>query len=231
MLGGRRAFQGDSSADLMSAILNQDLPELSASNREISPVLDHIVHHGMEKDPQQRFQSAGDIAFQLNELSGIRTSAANQAIADEPHVAKTFRPWWTLLAAAAVALALLLIATWFLARCTAHPAPPSFQQLSFQQGYLDSARFLPEGQSFISPSRWGSDSIMALNTGRTDSQGFRSLGIAADSIASVSRSGELLVLENLRSLGPGYARAGTLATLALGGGAPRPVLDSIQFAN
>jgi serine/threonine protein kinase len=155
MLGGRRAFQGDSSADLMSAILNQDPPELSATNREISPVLDHIVHHCMEKDPQQRFQSAGDIAFQLNELSGIRTSAANQAISDESHATKTFRPSWTLLAAAAVALALLLIATWFLARSTARPAPPTFQQLSFQQGYLDSARFLPDGQGFISVSRDG----------------------------------------------------------------------------
>jgi Tol biopolymer transport system component len=231
MLGGRRAFQGDSSADLMSAILNQDPPELSASNRDISPVLDHIVHHCMEKDSQQRFQSAGDIAFQLNELSGIRTSAANQAIADEPHAAKTFRPSWTLLAAAAAVLALLLIATWILARSTAHPAPPTFQQLTFQQGYVDSARFLPDGQSFVSASRWGSDSVMGLYTGRTDTQGLRSLGIVVSSIASVSPSGELLVLENLNSIGPGYVRAGTLARLSLGGGAPRPVLDSVQYAD
>ena len=76
MLSGRRAFHGDSAADLMSAILHQDPPELTSTNHEISPALDHIVHHCIEKDPQQRFQSAGDIAFQLSEMTGVRSSTS-----------------------------------------------------------------------------------------------------------------------------------------------------------
>src|SRR5580658_576471 len=80
MLAGRRAFRGDSAADLMSAILKEEPPELNATNQEISPALDHIVHHCMEKDPQQRFQSVGDIAFQLSEMSGMRTSSGVAAI-------------------------------------------------------------------------------------------------------------------------------------------------------
>ncbi|MFZ3215532.1 MAG: protein kinase [Candidatus Acidiferrales bacterium] len=230
MLAGRRAFQGESSADLMSAILNHEPPEISATNREISPVLDRVVHHCMEKDPQQRFQSAGDIAFQLNELSGMRTSAESPAL-DAAAVPKKSRPLWVLATAGGVVLAALLAATWFLARATAHFEPPRFVQLSFQQGYVDSARFLPDGQSFICAARWGLDSTLALYTGRIDSQGLRPMAIAADVIASVSPSGQLLIVQNMHSIGPGYVRTGTLARVPLGGGAPRPVLDSVQYAD
>ena len=229
MLSGKRAFRGETPADLMSAILNHEPPELTASNQEISPAVDHVVHHCMEKDPQQRFQSAGDIAFQLGELSGVRTSSGARAVTsgDTSKSART----WMLAGIAVIVLALLLAGTWFVARATARHQPPKFSQLSFQQGYVDSGRFLPDGQSFIMASRWGSDSDLALYTGRLDSQGLRPLGVVADSLVSVSPNGELLVVQNLRSIGPGYVRAGTLARLALGGGAPRPVLDSVQYAD
>ena len=155
---GHRAFQGHTAADLMSAILNHEPPELTATNREISPALDHIVHHCMEKDPQQRFQSAGDIAFQLNELSGMRSSTATRAVVRvkcRPNSCGRGRSR----ALATTALALLFAATWFLARWDGRiTEPPSFVQLTFQQGYVDSARFLPDGQSIICASRWGSDS-------------------------------------------------------------------------
>ncbi|MGA2846465.1 MAG: protein kinase [Candidatus Acidiferrales bacterium] len=229
MLAGRRAFQGDTPADLMSAILHHEPPELTAANQEISPALDRIVHHCMEKDAQQRFQSAGDIAFQLGEMSGLRSSTGTKALA-ETSAERKLRPWM-LAAIGAVALALLLAGTWFLARSTAHHDPPTYSQLTFQQGYVTSGLFLPNGQGFICASRWGSDSAFGLYTGQTDSQGLRSLGVAADTIASVSSTGELLVTQNLQSIGPGYVRVGTLARLALGGGAPRPVLDSVQYAD
>lgn len=229
MLSGKRAFRGETPADLMSAILNHEPPELTATNQEISPALDHVVHHCMEKDPQQRFQSAGDIAFQLGELSGIKTSSGAQAVTLSD--ASKSRRTWLLAGGGVVALTLLIAGTWFLARATLHLDPPKFSQLSFQQGYVHSGRFLPDGQSFITASRWGSESDLGLYTGRLDSQGLRPLGAVVDSILSVSPSGELLVVQNLKSVGPGYVRVGTLARLALGGSAPRPVLDSVQYAD
>jgi eukaryotic-like serine/threonine-protein kinase len=230
MLAGRRAFKGDSSADVMSAILKEEPPELTAINQEISPAVGRVVHHCMEKDPQQRFQSAGDIAFQLGELSGVRTSTTTPALA-EPHATAETSRSWIIAAIGATALALLLAGTWFLGHASARYKPANFEQLTFQQGFVDSARFLPDGQSFISASRWASDSHLALYTGRLDSQGLRPLGVLADSIASVSPAGELLVIQNLKSVGPGYVREGTLARVGLGGGAPRPVLDSVQYAD
>jgi WD40 repeat protein len=229
MLAGRRAFQGDTAADLMSAILHHEPPEVSSTNHEISPTLDRIVHHCMEKDAQQRFQSAGDIAFQIGELSGLRSSTATRAIT-EAGATKKIQPWM-LAAIGALALVLLLVATWFLARATARTTPPKFTQLTFQQGYVESARFLPNGQGFVCVSRWGSDTALGLYTGQIDSPGLRSLGVQADSLVSVSSGGELLVIQNFQAIGPGYARVGTLARLPLGGGAPRPVLDSVHYAD
>jgi eukaryotic-like serine/threonine-protein kinase len=229
MLAGRRAFQGDTPADLMSAILHHEPPELTATSQEISPALDHIVHHCMEKDAQQRFQSAGDIAFQLGEMSGLRSSTGTKALA-ETGAAKKLKPWM-LATIGAAALVLLLAATWFLARATARTAPPKFTQLTFQQGYVESARFLPNGQGFVCVSRWGSDTALGLYTGQIDSPGLRSLGVQADSLVSVSSGGELLVIQNFQAVGPGYARVGTLARLPVGGGAPRPMLDSVHYAD
>ena len=229
MLAGRRAFHGESTADVMSAILNHEPPELTATNREISPTLDRIVHHCMEKTPQQRFQSAGDIAFQLSELSGIRSSSSVPALIDGSPTHPARR--WLLPALAALLLAFLLAGTWFLARAGTHRDPPKFVQLTFQQGSVDSARFLSDGQSIVSASRWGSDTAMSLYTARLDSQGMRPLGVTADALASVSSTGELLVIQNLRNVGPGYVRGGTLARLPVGGGAPRPILDNVHYAD
>jgi eukaryotic-like serine/threonine-protein kinase len=69
MLSGKRAFHGDTAAVTMSSILTKDPPELSATNRDVSPGLDRVVRHCLEKDPERRFHSAHDLAFGLEALS------------------------------------------------------------------------------------------------------------------------------------------------------------------
>jgi serine/threonine protein kinase/tetratricopeptide (TPR) repeat protein len=69
MLTGRRAFQGQSAADTMSAILKEDPPALMALNPGVSPALERVVRHCFEKDPTVRFQSARDLAFDLQAIS------------------------------------------------------------------------------------------------------------------------------------------------------------------
>jgi len=54
MLSGQRAFKGDSAADTMSAILKEDPPDLSVTNQNVSPGLERIVRHCLEKNPEQR---------------------------------------------------------------------------------------------------------------------------------------------------------------------------------
>jgi len=74
MLSGKRAFHGDSSADTMSSILKEDPPDLAETNRNVSPALERIVRHCLEKNPEQRFQSAQDVAFALESLNGVSSS-------------------------------------------------------------------------------------------------------------------------------------------------------------
>ncbi len=82
MLSGKRAFHGDTTADTISAVLREEPPDLSATGRDVPPILERIVRHCLEKDPSARFQSARDIAFDLESLSTI-SSAAVPAVAAE----------------------------------------------------------------------------------------------------------------------------------------------------
>ncbi len=81
MLAGKRAFQKPTSADTMSAILNEDPPAISQGTTDISPALQRVVHRCLEKNPEQRFQSASDLAFALEALldSGAPAQSATAA--------------------------------------------------------------------------------------------------------------------------------------------------------
>jgi TolB-like protein/Flp pilus assembly protein TadD len=76
MLSGRRAFQRDTAAETMTAILKDDPPALAESGRVLPPDLDRIVRHCLEKNPDKRFQSARDLAFDLRAVGGRVTGAA-----------------------------------------------------------------------------------------------------------------------------------------------------------
>src|SRR5438552_14707397 len=84
LIAGKRAFRGETSADTMSAILKEETPELSETGRNIPAGLERIVRHCLEKNPAQRFHSAGDLAFDLESLTEIsatsRKSGAQAAV-------------------------------------------------------------------------------------------------------------------------------------------------------
>src|ERR1700716_1688466 len=69
LLSGKKAFKRDTKAETTAAILMKEPPELSEAGRNVSPALDRIVKHCLEKDRESRFQSARDIAFSLSEQS------------------------------------------------------------------------------------------------------------------------------------------------------------------
>jgi Tol biopolymer transport system component len=99
MLTGRRAFRGDSGVETMSAILREEPPDPVGP---IPPALSQIVRHCLEKRPEDRFQSARDLAFALESLSSTASStAAAPALAARPRSPRSL-PW--IAAAAALAL-------------------------------------------------------------------------------------------------------------------------------
>ena len=79
LLSGRKAFKRDTASDTIAAVLKEDPPELTQSGRNISPALDHIVRHCLEKDRDNRFGTAKDVAFALSEASDVTTTVTSGA--------------------------------------------------------------------------------------------------------------------------------------------------------
>src|SRR5260221_707248 len=71
MLTGRQPFRGDSPIETLNAILKDDPPDVAEVNPRIPMAIDRVVRHCLEKNPEERFQSARDIAFDLGALSGL----------------------------------------------------------------------------------------------------------------------------------------------------------------
>ena len=79
ILSGRRAFHRESAADTISAILKEHPPDLSETNQRVSPALERLVNHCLEKNPQERFHSASDLAFALEAISSA-SPVSNQTM-------------------------------------------------------------------------------------------------------------------------------------------------------
>jgi Tol biopolymer transport system component len=109
----------------MSAILKEDPPELSETNQRISPALERLVNHCLEKNPEGRFHSASDLAFALEALSGSG-AVANATTTGRSLVHSSFRmrkwlPW--MFAAAGFLLAAIIIAWTYFHRQPTDAAP------------------------------------------------------------------------------------------------------------
>jgi tetratricopeptide (TPR) repeat protein len=106
MLAGKRAFQKATSADTMSAILNEDPPRISQVTTNIPAAMQRVMHRCLEKNPEQRFQSASDLAFALDALSDSGESAQPARAAKGANGAG--KPWKVIVPAAVAALAFLV---------------------------------------------------------------------------------------------------------------------------
>jgi serine/threonine-protein kinase len=80
MLSGVRAFRGGSTAETISSILREDPPDISATNRSVSPALERIVRRCLEKNPEERFHSAGDLAFAIEAISATSGQTGSDAM-------------------------------------------------------------------------------------------------------------------------------------------------------
>jgi len=110
MLAGKRAFQKPTSADTMSAILNEDPPGIFQATGNIPQALQRVVHRCLEKTPEQRFQSASDLAFALDALSNSAGSAHSATVSGSATGAGKH---WKVIVPAAVTLLVLLVGVYF----------------------------------------------------------------------------------------------------------------------
>ncbi len=111
MLTGKKAFHGNTAADTMSAILHKDPPEITQITSGISPPLVRIVQHCLEKNPEQRFQSASDVAFDLQSLSGISETTAQEAVLAHRRILPLYL--WKILAMTGIMAAIIFFILYY----------------------------------------------------------------------------------------------------------------------
>src|SRR5580704_5644317 len=227
MLSGKRAFHGDSPVDTMSALLKEDPTDLTETNRNVSPALERIVRHCLEKNPAERFQSARDVAFNLGALTDISTSTRGsvRAIPEEPSLRRWLLP---------LLGGVFLLASWGVVYKLAHRGAatatnPTFHEVTFRNGTIWAARFAPDGQTIVYGAAWEGQPQEIFST-RFDSTDSRPVGLPSAQVLSISSKGEMAI-----SLHPtntrAFAQSGTLARAPLAGGAPREVVDQVLWAD
>jgi eukaryotic-like serine/threonine-protein kinase len=223
MLTGKRAFAGETTADTLSAILHRDPPEIVSAEGPISPGLERVVRRCLEKDPEERFQSARDLAFALEALSG--TSGVGVA-APEP---QPRRARWVK-AGAAVASAAALAGLGLLAGRARWQRPlPTITQLTYEHGMMGEARFAPDGRTVVYSALWDGKPSEVFQLRLEDLEP-RPLGLVNARLLSVSSTAELAILQG-RPGDSGGMGVGTLARVPLSGGVARPVLENVVSAD
>src|SRR5215471_2893323 len=227
MITGRRAFQEESLAETMSAIVKEEPPDMAESNPNISPSLERIVRRCLEKKPDRRFQSASDLGFALESLSTPTSSSGSSLNVVSTEVTTTASPHvWKMLAVAAVIAAVVIgLGAFIVGKHVGTSPPPTYQRLSFSRGTIRSARFAPDDQTVVYSARWNGDplDVFTVRAGKAES---RSLNMENSLVLAISSSNEMTVLRNLQG-----RNIGTLARVPVDGGTPRDILEDIQDAD
>jgi dipeptidyl aminopeptidase/acylaminoacyl peptidase len=224
MLSGGRAFRGETSVETMNAILKEDPPELTETDRSVPPAMERIVRHCLEKSPDERFQSARDVAFNLQSLSGSTSQAAAVAPVKQ-WAARVNR------IAAIAALSLGALAAVFWAGRSLRPdSSLSFKPLTFRRGTVTAARFAPDGQNVIYSAAWEGSPHPELFATRIDGVASRALDVNDADLLAISPQGEMALLQHWRRT-IAWQRTGMLARMPLSGGAAKEMLDGVQDAD
>jgi len=217
MVAGLRAFHGGSSVETMNAILKEDPAPIPGN---VPPAIERVIRRCLEKAPEERFQSARDLAFALDALAAPSYGSAKEVALTAPE--KGLRYKTLLLAAGALALGAIGVFAGFKLRA---PLNPAFHQLIFGRGFIETARFTPDGQNVVYGASFNGKPFEIFTTG-LDGLESRSLGLPSANVLGIGSNGQMAV-----SLGMhhtfNWMITGTLGEVSLTGGAPRPLLENV----
>jgi len=223
MLTGKRAFAGETQVDTMTAILKEDPEEMSLQGQDIPIAFDQVVRHCLEKEPENRFQSARDLAFALSTLSDVTTGKQILPFRS----GAPLRRWFSRIT---VAVLLAAVAV-YLGTVLRPAASPEFHRVTFERGTVYSARFTPDGRTVVYGASWNGRPLRIYST-IPDSLLARPLeALTSSYLLGLSRSNELALILRGR---PGTRldfEGGVLARSPMIGGTPREILEDVPWAD
>lgn len=228
MITCKRAFQGPTSVETMHAILHDEPGELESSATSaasLPPSLGVIIRRCLEKRPDDRFQSAADLAFALRSVSPSSFSGSQTALAPVGPARSAKRWIWPL--AVVLAAGVIFGAGFYLRDRTINRDPPRFQRITFRTGLVSNAQFTGDGRNIIYSAKWdgGPARVYFATPGTPDS---RDLELPNNSLlASVSANDQIAFF-----MGPYLPDgSGTLSRSAINGGQMRPWLNGVFSAD
>jgi Tol biopolymer transport system component len=225
MLSGARAFRSDTAAETMTAVLKDDPPEWPDPGHLVPFALERIVRRCLEKNPEQRFQSAEDLAFALEALSGTSHATASQQA-----LGAARSKLWAVVSIATVAVIAVTIMA-YLAGTRSRAEPARFERVTFQRGYIKGARFAPDGQNVIYSAAWEGRPYDVFST-RIGAHNARSLDLKNALVVGISAAGDVAVLTNVRRVRTtSWIHFGTLARAPAYGGTAREIMEAVWDAD
>jgi eukaryotic-like serine/threonine-protein kinase len=241
MATGVLPFRGETSAVITEAILNRTPTAANRLNPELPPKLEETISKALEKDREMRCQTAAEMRADLRRIkrsidssrTGVSTEESAPVAASGTKTAQIAvtgkRSVWPLLAGCVL---LALAAGLYAGKqifSSVPPPPPTYRQLTFRRGSIRSARFAPDGQTILYSAAWQGTPVDVF-TARPEAPEARSMGLSRTQLVSVSSASEMAVLLNSKAIGT-WVNMGTLARAPLVGGAPREVLEHVQWAD
>ncbi len=242
MSTGGLAFPGSSSGVISEAILNRTPAPPSVANPAIPPKLEEVIFKAIEKEREFRYQTAAELRGDLKRIkrsldtSRVRAGTATIAAMGTPvtpvveTAASRGRVPVTVLAAAAIALIAGVAAGKFLwQRSPVQATLPVYHPLTFRRGMVHAARFAPDGKTIIYSAAWEGKSLQLFTT-RPESPESHELEPAGADVLAVSASGEMALSLRSHPIAQ-FLYSGTLARVPLVGGAPREIMDNVEWAD
>ncbi|MGA8214755.1 MAG: WD40 repeat domain-containing serine/threonine protein kinase [Candidatus Sulfotelmatobacter sp.] len=222
MLTGRRAFRGETEVDTITAVLKEDPPIVNLEQSGVPVSFQQIVRHCLEKEPENRFQSARDLAFALETLTNAYGGRATRL--GVPQLQAKIVAWGV--AGMLLVATLLLLGNQWRQKTLA----PSYRRLTFEEGTVYSARFAPDFRSIVYGAAWNGKPLQLFST-VGDSLLSQPLNVTDANLLAISRTGELAVVLHGAHRAHLETEGGMLARTPFAGGSPREVLEDVAWAD
>jgi len=242
MSTGALAFPGSSTGVISEAILNRTPPPPSNMNPAIPPKLEELIFKALEKEREFRYQTAAELRGDLKRikrtLDTSRARSGSVPVVTSPEIVATpsveaaaprRRFPVTALLAAVIALIAGLVAGRFLLQRPVEASLPVYHPLTFRRGMVHAARFAPDGKTIIYSAAWEGKSLQLFTT-RPESPESHELEPAGADVLAVSSLGEMALSLGSHPVAQ-FLYSGTLARVPLVGGAPREILEDVEWAD